>query len=333
MIRIVTALLALVAFGCEAQTADKPPRLRDMVAVTSEIVRIGDLVENAGAAADIPVFRSPDLGQTGAVPVARVAEALRPHDLDRLDTAGLSEVVVTRLSRSISRRDITERIARALAGQFGFGNAQNLAVVLDREVRVLHVEASATADLAVSRLTAEPRNGRFDISFELPDSVAARRLPLRFTGTATETVETAALTRALRTGEVIKASDVVMERRSKAEAGNDGVEAAHAIGMAVKSPMRAGQALRRNDLIRPQVVQRNEPVTVIYEVPGVLVTVRGKAVEAGSVGDIINVINIQSNRTVQATVTGPGRVVVSSVSPIVASVSPASGDPASSQTQ
>ena len=47
-----------------------------------EIVRIGDLVENAGAAADVPMFRAPDLGQTGAVPVARVADAraaLRHH--------------------------------------------------------------------------------------------------------------------------------------------------------------------------------------------------------------------------------------------------------------
>ena len=46
-----------------------------------------------------PVFRAPDLGQTGAVPVARIAEALRPYDITGVDTGGLTEVVVTRLSR------------------------------------------------------------------------------------------------------------------------------------------------------------------------------------------------------------------------------------------
>ncbi len=35
---------------------------------------------------------------------------------------------------------------------------------------------------------------------------------------------------------------------------------------------------------------------------------RGKAIEAGAEGDIINVINLQSKRTVQGIVTGPGRV-------------------------
>ena len=45
-----------------------------------------------------------------------------------------------------------------------------------------------------------------------------------------------------------------------------------------------------------------------------------QANEAGAVGDIINVLNTQSNRPVQATVTGPGRVAVTPATPIVASM-------------
>jgi len=47
--------------------------------------------------------------------------------------------------------------------------------------------------------------------------------------------------------------------------------------------------------------------------------VRGKAVEGGAVGDVIGVLNIQSNRTVQATVIGPGRVTISAAGPLVVS--------------
>ena len=63
--------------------------------------------------------------------------------------------------------------------------------------------------------------------------------------------------------------------------------------------------------MKPELVQRNETVTIIYEVPGIVLTMRGKALEAGAEGDIINVLNVQSKRTIQATVTGPGRVTVS----------------------
>ena len=352
MIRITTALFLLLLLGHEAvagpeaETLEpktleprtpetktpetktietKTPRLKELVTVTSEIVRIGDLIENAGIASNVPVFRAPDLGQTGAVVVQRITDALRPYDLTDIDTDGLSEVVVTRLSRTITSKDIAERIGRAVSGQLGYGDPQNISVMIDRDVRVLHVEATATSDLMVSRMNVEPRNGRFDISFELPGSAAAGRLPLRFTGTAREMIEVATLTRALRQGEIVKGSDVTIERRPKAEAGLEGMSPEQAIGLAAKAPLRAGQALRQSDLMKPLIVQRNEPVTITYEVPGIVLTVRGKAAESGAAGDMVGVLNIQSNRTVQATVTGPGRVTVASSSPILAAM--ASPDP------
>src|SRR3954470_10542671 len=206
MIRIVLALVLMAAFGREttAANASAAPQVRELVTVSSEIVRIGDLVENAGPAADVPVFRAPDLGQTGAVQISQIAEALRPYDVTGLEMSGLSEVVVTRLSRALTAKDITGRIARAFAGQYGFGDAQNHAVILDRDIRILHVEPTVTADLVVARMNVEPRTGRFDIAFELPGSMMSRRSALRFTGTVAETVEAATLTRSLRAGEVVK---------------------------------------------------------------------------------------------------------------------------------
>ena len=328
MIRIVLALVMVAAFGREAtaETTPAAPRLRELVAVSSEIVRIGDLVENAGAATDVPVFRAPDLGQTGAVQLARIIEALRPYDLTGLDTGGLNEVVVTRLSRAMTAKDITDRITRALSGQYGLGDAQNLAVILDRDIRILHVEPTVGGDLVVSRMNVDPRTGRFDIAFELPGSTLSRRAGLRFTGTVTETVEAAMLTRSLRIGEIVKASDVTMGRRPKAELRGEGMGPDQVIGMAAKTALRNGQALRTDDLIKPQIVQRNEAVTIYYEVPGIMLTVRGKAIEGGAMGDVVGVLNIQSNRTVQATVIGPGRVTIAAAGPLIASAAASAGN-------
>jgi flagella basal body P-ring formation protein FlgA len=205
--------------------------------------------------------------------------------------------------------------------------------MLDRDIRILHVEALASADLAVTRLSVEPRTGRFDIGFEIPGSAAARRLPLRFTGTVTETVATATLIRGLRAGEVIKASDVSVERRPKAEVGNEAITAEQAVGLSVKNALRSGVALRADNLMRPQVVQRNESVTLFYQVPGISLTVRGKALEAGAVGDMVSVLNTQSNRTLQATVTGPGRLTIGPATPIVASAATPSNDDSTPRTQ
>jgi flagella basal body P-ring formation protein FlgA len=321
MLRTITFVLLIALSGPAAAqlTGALPPanpKLKELVTVTGEIVRIGDLVENAGSAANIPVFRSPDLGSTGGVPIARVIEALAPHSLSSVDTGGLSEVTVTRLSRAITAKEIETRIARALAGHLGFGNAKNISVTFDRDVRTIYVEPSASEELQIARLNFVPRTGQFSVAFELPGSMAARHFPLRFSGSAVETVEASVLTRAFNRGETIKSSDVMTERRPKAEIAGESISLASAIGLAAKRPLRSGAMLQSSDLMKPELVQRNESVTIVYEVPGVLLTVRGKALEAGAAGDLVNVLNIQSNRTVQTTVIGPGRVSIAAMTPL-----------------
>lgn len=328
------ALVFVREAAADAGAAASTPRLKELATVASEIVRIGDLVEHAGAAASVPVFRAPDLGQTGSVPVARVLDALRPHAVTGLETGGLSEVVVTRLSRAITGREIAERLTRAFAGRFGLSDETSLAVTIDRDVPVVHVEASATAELAIAHMRLDRRNGRFDVALEVPGSAVARRLRLRFTGTVVETADATILARAIRRGESVREADVQTARRPKSEIPNDALGIDQIAGLAATRALRAGQILRPGDLVKPQAVQRNEEVTILYQVPGVTLTVRGKALEPGAVGDVVAVLNVRSSRTIQATVDGPGRVSVGAILPFVAAAAaPATHDSTSPRTQ
>ena len=330
MFRLVVALALLAAFGREAASQDTPrpaiPKLKELVTVTTGLVRIGDLIDNAGAAANVAVFRAPDLGQTGAVDVARITEAIKPHAIAVLDTGGLSQVVVTRLSRVVTGRDIEERIARALGGQYGLGESGSLAIQFDREVQPMHVEATAVADLTIARMYVDSRSGRFDIALDIPGSAAARRAPMRFTGTVTETVETATLIRAVARGEEIRESDVTIERRPKIQTAGEAIGIDDVVGLSPKRALRAGEALRARDLIKAEVVARNDQVTIVYEVPGIMLTVRGKALEGGAKGELISVLNVQSKRTVHAEVRGPGHVIVTSTTARVAAAMASASD-------
>ena len=110
-------LLGLTAAPAAAQYTGSIPyaRLKASVTVSGEIVRIDDLVENAGSAGNTPIFRAPDLGQTGAVPTRQILDAVRPYGLIAVDMRGLSEVSVTRASRMIASDDIEARIARTVS--------------------------------------------------------------------------------------------------------------------------------------------------------------------------------------------------------------------------
>src|SRR5947209_10678843 len=190
-------IVALVATPAAAQlgiTAYAQARLKSQVTVSSDIVRIGDLVENAGASANTPIFRAPDLGQTGAVPVRAVLDAVRPHGLIGLDARGLSEIAVTHASRTISADSIEQRIVAALTARYSVGKPENLKVSFDQLVRPIELSLTSAAEPALARLSYDKAGGRFDVTFELANT----RAQWRYTGTAVETVEAAVATRAFQ---------------------------------------------------------------------------------------------------------------------------------------
>lgn len=325
MIRTLTlgfAALVTLAVSATAQTTaaleQSRPVLKAEAIVTGDIVRIGDLVEHAGIVANIPIFRAPDLGSTGTVPADAVIEAVRAHALIGLDTGGVNEVVVTRASRTIPAKDIEDCVANALSKQFALGLPKDIGVNFERELRAIQVEPSAKGEPRVTRINFDARSGRFDATLEIPTG-ASNRGNLRLSGRAAATVEIVTLLRPLERGALIKSADVVVERRPRGEIGRDIVsDIEQAIGLAARTALQPGRPLRVADLMKPELVQRNETVTLVYEVPGVKLTVRGKAAEGGAEGDVISVLNEQSKRTVQGVVVGAGRVVISTSSPRLA---------------
>ncbi len=94
---IAFAFLAALATPLAAQqlASVATPALRPAIVVSDEIVRIGDFIENAGAASDIAIFRAPEFGQTGTVAAARVIEAARQHHVFAVDARNLAEIAVT----------------------------------------------------------------------------------------------------------------------------------------------------------------------------------------------------------------------------------------------
>ncbi|NJL07480.1 MAG: flagellar basal body P-ring formation protein FlgA [Methylacidiphilales bacterium] len=324
---LLMAVLIPASVQVQAGASQLPPMqaptLRSSVSVSGNIVRIGDLVENAGTVGNVAVFRSPDLGTTGTVGIERILEALRPFGLGALDTRGLSDVVVTRRSRTIHADQLKTTLANAIATRSAMAQARDLMIHLDHQPQTLHVEETASADLQVKNLYFDPRSGRFDATIDIPGSEAAQRQATRLTGTAVATVEAVVLARAVARGEMLRESDLIVERRPRAELGGDGFIAPDsALGMAPRRPLAAGQLLRAADLMKPDLVSRNDMITLVFEAPGIAVSTRGKANSSGGEGETVSVTNLQSRRIIQGVVTAPGIVSVSSATFVSSAVGP-----------
>ena len=291
------------------------PVLRGDVTVTGDIVRVGDLIDNAGSFAQVPVYRAPDLGTTGTLATAQVINALRTHQEIGVETRDNKQISVTRLARSVAAKDIEEQVAHALEHRSGLGDAANLSLTFDRELQDLRLDAAFTGAMQPTAVRFEARTGRFDVTLEIASDNVSTPTRLRLTGTAIETVEAAVLTRNIDRNDLLKSSDIIVERRTKAEVGGDAVSREAALGMQLRHPMRSGQPIKVADLVKPDLVQRDQAVTVVYQAPGLYLTTRGKALDNGTEGDVVNVLNLQSKRTVTGVVSGRGQVTIQAVTP------------------
>lgn len=59
------------------------------------------------------------------------------------------------------------------------------------------------------------------------------------------------------------------------------------------------------------VIRRGDVIQLVYVAPGLQLTTRARTLGNAAIGDSVRLVNLQSNRTVEAIVTGPGAAAAS----------------------
>lgn len=312
----IAATLLAATTGCCSLAVAEPAETLTLKAETRperDIVVLGDLITGVPEAiAATPVFRAPALGETGTIQAARVLEAARKHGLPRIETGGLSQVVVVRSARRVNTAEIEAAVAVRLAERHGF-DPRAVSLVFEGPPPSVVLPVQIDGPVMVDDVNFDPRSRRLTASLAVSETGGANRRPFRIVASLVETASVAVVNRNVGRGEAIAVSDVTMERRPRESVPSDVLgDTADLTGRIARRSISAGSPLRGGDLAKAEIVARGEMVTIVYERPGMLLTSRGRTVEAGGNGDVIGVVNPQSKRTVQATVDGPGRVRVTS---------------------
>ncbi len=230
-----------------------------------------------------------------------------PRLLPRLILATLAVAVLLApfaaraADRVIAAGELTELIAQELAGrqpdmrhEISFTGAPVLTV------------PEGAAPTVVS-LDYQDRTGAFIA--QIMASAAAD--PVRVTGRAQALVEAPAVVRPLQSGEHVTAADLVWIEVPANRLPSDAVlDPAMIEGMEAKRTLRPGAPIRRFDVTTPSVITKNELVTVFYIRPGIQLAARGRALEDAPQGSALRILNLQSNRVIEAVAEAPGRARV-----------------------
>ncbi|HYM32838.1 MAG TPA: flagellar basal body P-ring formation chaperone FlgA [Candidatus Cybelea sp.] len=319
---LAIAAIAEAAFGATADEASSAPaapivsaRLRASVVVVGDRITLGDLFDNAGKAADVVAAAAPPPGEKVYLRVSQIQAVTEAAGLTFEPDPGLRTVAVTRAGRLVPHQEIVAQIAKALAD---YTEGGDVSVQLSNQSLTISVPTDAQASVRVDDIDYDPRSQRFVAILAAPaDDANASHFQVQ--GRLISVSRVPGLRSRINPGHVIAKSDiewieVPVERIDRYVV----TDPDDLIGKTPKRSIAPGSAIRSSDVDRPLLVAKGAIVTMTMTVPNMTLTTVGRAMDNGGKGDVIQVQNVQSSKSVAATVSGPNQVVVGAVGPLAA---------------
>jgi len=119
--------------------------------------------------------------------------------------------------------------------------------------------------------------------------------------------DTPVLARTVEKGETLQASDFTSAALPPA-AARGATQPGDAAGQEATRRLTAGSPVRANDIAAPRIIRRGEAVTIALVSAGLRITAGGRALADAGKGEVVRVLNLSTNRTLNAVADTPGQV-------------------------
>jgi flagella basal body P-ring formation protein FlgA len=305
---LIVAALALGFGSLSLGSAFALPVLDAQVETPNRVVTVGDMFKNAGDLASQPLFLAPAPGTSGIVSLDDIRAAAAKAGLAEFDDGGATGVRVSRAATAVTPSTLAALVSADLKARGLLAPGVSIEAAFDASLSGLAAAAVPDAVQLVN-LRYAPDSGLFAARF----SLAGVADPLDVTGQLQLMTTAPELTETLAAGTILTADDIMQQQVPLSLVTNGNVATTdQLIGKALQRQSRAGMVLRVTDVADPQIVSRNDLVTVYLHLGAMTLTVKGRALNAASVGEPVAVLNTVSNHVVHGIARADGAVEISS---------------------
>jgi flagella basal body P-ring formation protein FlgA len=281
--------------------------LRPISTLEGASVRLSDLFDDAGPVGTRVLGSAPAPGTRITIEAPQLAAIARQFGVEWRPGSPGDHVVLERPGRLLPRDEVMAALRQAL---IGVGAPDDSDIELPGFVAPL-VAAEGHAQSTIDQLDYDAGTGRFTAQLAVTAETMAT-LRMRLSGTVLEMAELPVPVRRLAAGSLVQPGDLKLARvRSGAAKGEVLRNAADAAGLALRHQAQPGQPIPMAELARPPAVLKGARVTMLLQSPGLTLLAQGQALEAGGIGDHIQVLNPSSRAIVDAEIVAADRVRVS----------------------
>lgn len=301
--------LATLAFALILPQTASAISIKETSVIEHDTITLGDIFTGLESNADKILGAAPQPGSEmtlNARTLMRIAVSL---DLPWRPATTADTVTIRRAATVIERSAIEDAIkneitARGIAGQYNLAFAGDVSKIV--------LPQGETQSVEVVSLKMKPGQDQFEAELAAP-SKAHPLKQITVSGRLERLVQVPVLLSALQNGHVIQENDIDTIPMRARDVTDDIVLSKDAlIGMTPRRITLAGKPVKHIEVQAPQIIERGELVTMVFNGGGLSLTAQGKAMQAGAKGDVIRVVNASSSKTIQGTITGAKEVTVES---------------------
>jgi flagellar basal body P-ring formation protein FlgA len=305
LLPVLVPLALAVPAGPAIRAADAAT-LRTFGILIGPTVRLGDLFDGIGASGIRALGPGPEPGQSITVPAPQLAAIAAEFGVDWHPRSPEDQAVLERPGRPLRRAEVEGPLHAALAAA---GAPGHFRVVLP-DFSPPEVPPGVGVDAHVTELDYDPGSNQFSAVL-LVRASGMDPLELPLAGSVEETLRVLVAAHALMPGAVIAPEDLgAADLPASAITAAVATMPAQADGMEAEHVIPAGDPIPLAELARPPLVERGQPVLIALAIPGLALSEQGRALDTGTAGDDVRVLNPVSRAVLEGTVSGPGEVRV-----------------------
>jgi flagella basal body P-ring formation protein FlgA len=276
--------------------------------VEGQVVRLSDVVtgdfDNPEAGA-VVIAQAPAPGQRAVLTVQSILNTAFRNGAALDNPSRLSRIYIQRAGIPVPQDVVANRLLGEL---HRLGYKGEFELIMQSRAATFSVPVGTTPDVQVDGFQYDPRTGRFQARIS-PAINAEALSPETVYGQAVAIVEVPVLAQRMGRTDVISEGDVIWTSMPASRVSDDlATDISDLVGMSPRRTLQSDQPVRLRDLQEPIMVSKNATVTMLVHVPGLTLTAVGRALEDGSMGSLIRIINADTHQTVTAEVVGPNQV-------------------------
>lgn len=303
-------LIAVCSVGSpQPCSADTPVTLRGETQVRRMTVKLSDVFDGVPINIDCDIAQAPAPGKQVTYDVTVLNRIAQKYRLGWEPQSNADHVVISTASTRITADTIREAVIKKIKENTSLPKNGAVDVSFDNHALQIDLPADRNADFTLNNFDYDTTSKHFRADLVADGSGGVFSVPVN--GRITFKRSVPVLTHRLEAGTTIGAADV-----DWAVVPEDHVNVSvltnvdEIVGRELRRDTDEGEVLHVHDVMQPRLVTRGSIITMKIETPMMLVATQGKSLQDGTQGDVIRVLNTQSNRMLEGTVTGPGTVTI-----------------------